>query len=89
MLAFSLGIIRSGSTRNIQEVFETVFLFPSIYHVTSLCNFFSRAPESVRVAAVGVVHLAGSAGVSRLACARVPARDLSGSWLRISCEFLR
>ena len=41
----------------------------------------------MRVAAVGVVRLVGSVGVSRLALARVPARDLSGRWLRVPCEF--
>ena len=41
----------------------------------------------MRAAAVGVAHLAGSVGVSRLALARVPARDLSGHWLRMPCEF--
>ena len=41
----------------------------------------------MRVAAVGVVRPVGSVGVSRLALARVPARDLSGRWLRVPCEF--
>ena len=41
----------------------------------------------MRVAAVDVARLVGSVGVSRLALARVPARDLSGHWPRMPCEF--